>query len=140
MEHTPGPWKKVNNPGFEDRRKPSCTIWPNNNNIVHDPIAEVPKIEDARIIAAAPEMIEALIWFCRRVEKGEVRSRKTYGKYKAIIEKATGQTWEELTDKSCGNCRYFAFEDMSGEGVCEASEKEDPRTHCRDTCNKHKRL
>ncbi len=42
------------------------------------------------------EMLEALIWFCKRVELGEVRSRRTYAKYKELIEKVSGKTWEEI--------------------------------------------
>ena len=33
------------------------------------------------------ELIEALQWFCERVERGEVRSKKTYARFKELIEK-----------------------------------------------------
>jgi hypothetical protein len=42
---------------------------------------------DKRLIAAAPEMIEAMQWFCERVERGEVRNSKTYARFKEIITK-----------------------------------------------------
>lgn len=40
---------------------------------------------------AAPELLEALEWFCERVDKGEVRSVKTYSKFKQLIKKAKGE-------------------------------------------------
>jgi hypothetical protein len=33
------------------------------------------------------ELLDALKWFCRRVDMGEVRSRKTYAKFRGLIEK-----------------------------------------------------
>jgi len=33
------------------------------------------------------ELLDALKWFCRRVDMGEVRSRKTYAKFRKLIEK-----------------------------------------------------
>lgn len=44
---------------------------------------------NATLIAAAPEMLEAMQEFVDRVDKGEVRSTKTYSKFKSIITKAT---------------------------------------------------
>lgn len=35
------------------------------------------------------EMLEALEWFVKRCEAEEVRSKKTYARFKEIIEKAT---------------------------------------------------
>ena len=32
------------------------------------------------------EMYRALKWFCDRVEKGEIRSKKTYTRFKEILE------------------------------------------------------
>jgi hypothetical protein len=33
------------------------------------------------------ELIDAMNWFCERVEKGEVRSTKTYNRFKELISK-----------------------------------------------------
>lgn len=46
----------------------------------------------ARLIAAAPEMYEAISEFVARCEAGEVRSKKTYAKFKAILVKAEGRS------------------------------------------------
>lgn len=46
-------------------------------------------IANAQLIAHAPEMLEAMQEFCERVERGEVRSRKTYAKFKDILTRAT---------------------------------------------------
>lgn len=43
-------------------------------------------LANARLIAKAPEMYEALKWFVERVERGEVHSKKTYARYKSILE------------------------------------------------------
>lgn len=45
---------------------------------------------NARLIAAAPDMLEALKEFVARVDRGEVRSKKTYTAFKALIAKAEG--------------------------------------------------
>lgn len=46
------------------------------------------------------ELIEALQEFCARVEAGEVRSKRTYAKFKAILSRATGQA--TLTNRGVG--------------------------------------
>ncbi len=45
-------------------------------------------IANAKLISVAPEMLEAMQCFCNRVENGEVKSVRTYSKFKAIIDKA----------------------------------------------------
>jgi hypothetical protein len=41
------------------------------------------------------EMADAMREFCERVEKGEVRSVKTYNKFKAILSDLTPKTQED---------------------------------------------
>lgn len=47
---------------------------------------------EGRLHAAAPDMLEAIKWFVARVDAGEVRSAKTYAKFKEIIAKAEGRS------------------------------------------------
>lgn len=44
---------------------------------------------NAQLIAHAPEMLEAMQEFCDRVERGEVRSKKTYALFKDLLTRAT---------------------------------------------------
>lgn len=39
-----------------------------------------------RLFAQAPEMMLAIKEFCDRVDKGEIRSKKTYAKFKDILD------------------------------------------------------
>jgi hypothetical protein len=55
-------------------------------------IAEsIQKKDDARLIAAAPELLAACQEFVRKVECGEARSRRSYKQMKAAIAKAKGE-------------------------------------------------
>jgi len=42
---------------------------------------------DAKLIAYAPQLLEAMIEFIERVEIGEIKSIKTYNKFKKLINK-----------------------------------------------------
>lgn len=44
---------------------------------------------NALLISKAPEMLEAMQEFCHRVDRGEVRSKRTYAKFKELIKSAT---------------------------------------------------
>lgn len=46
---------------------------------------------NAHLIAAAPEMYEAMQEFVDRVDRGEVRSTATYNKFNSILAKARGE-------------------------------------------------
>jgi len=46
---------------------------------------------NALLLAAAPELLEAMKWFCQRVDNGEVRSLRTYARFKELINKAEGR-------------------------------------------------
>ena len=47
------------------------------------------KLADAKLIVVSHEMLEALQWFVDRCDKGEIRSKKTYARFKELIKKAT---------------------------------------------------
>ena len=55
MEHTPGPWRIVGD-------EPHLYIWPTASAVLnrHNLIADVYTEADARLIAAAPDLLEAL--------------------------------------------------------------------------------
>lgn len=48
-------------------------------------------VGNAYLMAASPEMYEAMQEFVDRCESGDVRSVKTYDKFKAILAKARGE-------------------------------------------------
>ena len=51
---------------------------------------------DARLIAAAPDMLDDMIWFVKRCRSGEVRSVTTYARFIKTIESATGLPIKEV--------------------------------------------
>jgi hypothetical protein len=80
---TKGDWRVerfVNNKGFE-------IAFNDDGEVVADYVYEE---SDAHLIAAAPDMYDAMQELVDRVERGEVRSVKTYHKFKAILTKARG--------------------------------------------------
>lgn len=83
MKYTPGPWHAVIYSGAFDQpliRNDSGTIGRLHSQ--EDRRHEA----NAKLIAKAPEMFELLKEFVHRVEIGEVRSKKTYAKFKEIIK------------------------------------------------------
>lgn len=97
---TPGPWKvMISSKGILQIAKSwPHPEYPNDSSVCLIkqvcPIVEFLNATyehkaNAALIAAAPEMLEAMQEFVDRVEKGEVRSVKTYAKFKSIIAKAT---------------------------------------------------
>jgi hypothetical protein len=77
MKHTPGPWMKE-----------GPWITGNEGETLAQVYSEYEA--DARLIAAAPEMLEALIDACRTIQ---------WEKGVKAIEKATGKTWEEIKEE-----------------------------------------
>lgn len=75
--------------------RPTYAAIKNNQNSRLICLISEPKnmdIEDeanAKLISNAPKLLEALIEFCERVDKGEVRSTKTYAKFKSLISIVT---------------------------------------------------
>jgi hypothetical protein len=89
---TLGPWEVGGNTGFINQIKIEPCI-----GIAYGAGAE--QEANSRLIASAPDMIEALIWFVKRCKAGEVRSTTTQAHYIDIIEKATGMTIEEVMEE-----------------------------------------
>jgi hypothetical protein len=87
---TPGPWV----PDFDEYDDINA-----GKNLVACSIANR---KDTKLIAAAPEMLEALIEFVMDVEEAYGLSREDFLKNTKpvlnLIEKATGKTWEEIKD------------------------------------------
>ena len=97
-EHTPGPWKvttnldywveRVNFEGGEGEFKGIALCgdihWPNSNETQFEWEA------NARLIAAAPDLLEACKEFVRKCEAGEARSTRSYNEMRAAITKAEG--------------------------------------------------
>ena len=48
--------------------------------------------ENAQLVSAAPDLLDAAIEFCRKVESGEAKSSKSYAAFKSAIAKATGKS------------------------------------------------
>jgi len=97
-KHTPGPWKVESHP---NRQFPTCLemeIWNQNTHVAtiqghHEYKDDVNNEANARLIAAAPELLEALL----RVQGNNKlmnalnsQDRETLEKIQSAIAKATG--------------------------------------------------
>jgi hypothetical protein len=90
MSYTPGPWKTVKC----KCGSPYCKKYGIDKLYIEHSVLDE---GDARLIAAAPEMLEALIGIYD--SRGE--ADKLYIKadrLRRLIEKATGKTWEEIQE------------------------------------------
>ena len=99
-KHTPAPWAQERRRGLDGQYRTQVFPADDPDNAIatvhwHSVPTEKGHTTDreanARLIAAAPDMLEALQEFCRRVEAGEIRSKRTYAAFKALIARATGQ-------------------------------------------------
>jgi hypothetical protein len=86
--HTPGPWVVKEQGNADD-----YALLVNNEKWVisirqNGEILPPEQNANAHLIAAAPDMLAAMKEFVARVEAGEVRSKRTYAQFKAIIAKA----------------------------------------------------
>ncbi len=97
MSHTPGPWKVSNHSGADneiDIEQESAgwflRLSPGYEFTAFDDPELVEKEfkANARLIAAAPELLEACEEFVRKVECGEARSKRSYKQMTAAILKA----------------------------------------------------
>ena len=112
LKHTPGPWVNgygdgVTGPTCPSALGPTCAGNEWDYTVVSknmETIAIIPKQENgimdsnARLISAAPEMLEALIYFSKRIKSGSAKNvkTKTYKKYIELIERVTGKKIEEV--------------------------------------------
>ena len=81
MKHTKGEWE-VTQMGNVIHKETGKMICATQSAFKED-------MDNAKLIAVAPELLEAMQWFCDRVEKSEVKSAKTYARFKELINKAT---------------------------------------------------
>jgi hypothetical protein len=92
---TPGPWKWTDSYKSDDGRDTWSLLGNEGYGILScDGEGNSPQNvnnADAHLIAAAPDMYEAMQEFCDRVDRGEVRSKYTYGKFKEVLRKARGE-------------------------------------------------
>jgi hypothetical protein len=90
MEYTKGPWKLYEVGDRIKRLVPTkdsislLTIVEENGKY----FAAVDLDVNARLIAAAPELLEACKEFVRKVECGQARSKRSYAQMKYAIKKA----------------------------------------------------
>jgi hypothetical protein len=92
-EYTKGPWV-ISDADFNNVPKnPNAEFAINSEDGWH--VAEILDVTnpeaDARLIAAAPELLEACKEFVRKCECGEARSTRSYAQMKAAISKAEGR-------------------------------------------------
>lgn len=89
---TKGEWKIENNlSGLETTiycGKKRIAEFKHYKSFKNDPSFEEGKA-NAKLAESAPDMFSAIVEFCDRVDRGEVRSTKTYNQFKEIIKKAT---------------------------------------------------
>ena len=86
MKHTPGPWEMDGS---------GAVFGPDGDPIMTCGLYAVCFGEgseegyaNARLIAAAPDLLAACVEFVRKVECGEARSKRSYAQMKAAIKKA----------------------------------------------------
>ena len=98
LKHTPGPWKytisKIHGRhqiSFAKNGSQICLMWNRGKEETR---------ANALLCVAAPEMLEAIINYMRRIEHTEeIDSMRSYHEFKKVIEKATGLTIEEVLNE-----------------------------------------
>jgi hypothetical protein len=87
-EHTPGPWEVrdrwyISRPGKMALAEVKCGDVPFEATEIHE--------ANARLIAAAPDLLAACKEFVRKCDSGEARSSHSYAQMVAAITKAGAQ-------------------------------------------------
>ena len=97
LKHTPGPWK-YQNEKWNTVKKPDDAEYCIGGELfnVCNILDTVDPEANARLIAAAPEMLEALIMIYKVWHEDSI----LISSVKAIIEKATGLTIEEVLNEN----------------------------------------
>ena len=98
-KHTPGPWFRDDRSGLEcdvraasGRKVALCWGLASNNARNYDKKYKAECDANARLIAAAPEMLEALEKLLSIQEHGDVASwANEWGEARAVVAKATGE-------------------------------------------------
>lgn len=105
VKHTPGPWHFVEeNAGLMMDHgygilygEPDAWGWEQNLYVsvgcslnVERKLGKGAAAANARLIAAAPDMLAACKEFIRKVEAGEAKSKRSYAQMKAAVAKAEG--------------------------------------------------
>lgn len=109
LRHTPGPWKyNLENTHNDKSGRGTIPIYPKTQpSHEYSEIAEVIYYgkygkANARLIAAAPKMLEALIEDCKKSYNRDIDNPMFKGnpliKHKEIIEKVTGLSIKEIIE------------------------------------------
>lgn len=94
MTHTPGPWNIAIRNRHEGECAPGLWITGANNTVVDTGNLKAWPLSDAnaRLIAAAPDMLAALRWLVEAVEDNDAGSLESaVARAKAAIARATGR-------------------------------------------------
>lgn len=87
-KHTPGPWRFSNHPHDGNYMRIHCSSDPNEGDNLRGYCGEA----NARLIAAAPELLEALTKLLDEVESDFSPSQLTRNAARAALAKATGES------------------------------------------------
>ena len=90
LKHTPGPWE------FQFQTVTRVMVY---SKETHTAVCSMKKcsedVDNARLIAAAPEMLEALITVYD-VLYGETKRKMVKSEYRELLEKATGRKISDI--------------------------------------------
>jgi len=99
-KHTPGPWD-VPTIGYVRQNGCLLPVAPDETRLPGESWLDMRKrispelkaresecLANAKLISAAPDLLAACQEFCRKVDAGEARSKRSYAQMAAAIEKA----------------------------------------------------